>query len=122
MRSTSNWRWTDDWAYGTCQADFADGTCTRQIDHQGDHAALPLDEMVDEAHDAALSEAEAIWRAAIAEITRRAMAEEEARKAAILAAGCYHPERDRESFCSLMGVEVVVCRICGARRSNDFRW
>lgn len=119
MRQTNEWRWTDDWRYGTCQADFADGTCTRQIGHQGDHAALTVDQMVDEAHDAALSEAEAIWRAAIAEITRRAMAEEEARKAAILAAGCHHPERDQESFSIGLTDHHVICRICGARRVDD---
>ncbi len=118
MRQTNEWRWTDDWCYGTCQADFADGTCTRQIGHQGDHAALPLDQMVDEAHDGSLCEAEAISRAAIAEITRRAMAEEEARKAAILAAACHHPERDRESMLVGLTVEHVVCRICGARWSD----
>jgi hypothetical protein len=61
--------------------------------------------MVDEAHDAASLRSEAILAGCYQpKFTRRAMAEEEARKAAILAAGCVLiPNGIGESFCSSHG-------------------
>jgi hypothetical protein len=50
-------------------------------------------------------------------------AEDEARIAAIIAAGCHHPDQDSIFMgavevgdrVSVRGVEYVTCRICGAR-------